>query len=276
MAVSTRFEISKQHRVGSYSMHSAHEHSYFEMYYLIDGECDLSVADNTYSLTSGTLIFLPKNVFHQTKYPSTTSHTRLYIEFTDDYIKDLADKFGKTWLDNHLFNKLMYISDSLRPNINNIIENIIEESKKRDDFSQYIIKIYFHELLIQILRYHKEFFGLSQDRVPITDDVIQRATNYIINNYSQNISINTLASMFHLNPSYFSKKFKTITGTGFKEFLNNIRLNHSEKMLLETNISITNIASKCGYDNSNYYGDAFKKKNGVSPTYFRSKKGNIR
>ena len=46
-------------------------------------------------------------------------------------------------------------------------------------------------------------------------------------------------------------------------------------MLLETGMSITEIAFECGYDNSNYYGDAFKKVNGVSPSTFRKLKGNI-
>lgn len=257
-------------------MHSAHEHSYCEMYYLIDGKCDLSVSDNIYSLTSGTLIFLPMNTLHQTNYPNTSNHTRLYIEFTDNYIADLADEFGKTWLDDNLFNKLMFIPDSMRPFIDSILENIIDERKKRDNFSQHIIKIYFQELIIQILRFHREIFGASQGSVKIADEAIQRATNYIANHYTQNISLDDVSGMLHLNSSYFSKKFKAVNGTGFKEYLSNTRINHSEKLLLETDMSITDIAFKCGYNNSNYYGDAFKKKNGVSPTYFRIMKGNIR
>lgn len=271
-----RFEISKQNRIGRYSMHSPHEHSYFEMYYLIDGMCDLLVADNIYSLTSGTLIFLPMNTIHQTNYPNTSNHTRLYIEFTENYIVDLVNEFGKTWLDDNLFNKLMFIPESVRPSIHTILDNIIDSSKKRDHFSQYIKKIYFQELVIQILRFHRDFFGASQGKIKIADEAIQRATDFITNHYTQNISLDDVSGMLHLNSSYFSKKFKTVTGTGFKEYLSNIRINHSEKLLLETDISITDIAFKCGYNNSNYYGDAFKKKNGVSPTYFRRKKGNIR
>jgi len=276
MTVNTRFEISKQNRIGSYSMHSAHRHAYCEMYYLIDGNCDLSVADDIYSLTSGTLIFFSKNILHQTNYPSTSTHTRLYIEFTEDYIKDLYNDYGKTWIDDNLFNKLKYIPDSKRPFINSILENIIDERKKSDNFSQFIIKMYFQELIIQILRYHKAFFGESHGQLKIADESIQIAINYIANHYTQRISLNDVSYKLHLNSSYFSKKFKMVTGTGFNEYLSNIRINQSEKLLLETNLSITDIALKNGYDNSNYYGDAFKKKNGVSPTYFRRMKGDIR
>ena len=47
-------------------------------------------------------------------------------------------------------------------------------------------------------------------------------------------------------------------------------------MLLETNKNITEIAFECGFENINYYGDAFKQKNGVSPTEYRKLKGNIK
>ena len=42
------------------------------------------------------------------------------------------------------------------------------------------------------------------------------------------------------------------------------------------NKNITEIAFECGFENSNYYGDAFKQKNGVSPTEYRKLKGNIK
>ena len=94
--------------------------------------------------------------------------------------------------------------------------------------------------------------------------------------FPDSLTLSDIAERFHLNPSYFSKRFKTVIGTGFKEYINNLRITKSEKMLLETNKNITEIAFECGFENSNYYGDAFKQKNGVSPTEYRKLKGNIK
>lgn len=77
-------------------------------------------------------------------------------------------------------------------------------------------------------------------------------------NYNKDITLDEIADMLHLNPSYFSKKFKAVNGFGFKEYLNTIRINHSEQLLLETDMSITEIALECGYDNSNYFGDGLQ------------------
>ena len=81
--------------------------------------------------------------------------------------------------------------------------------------------------------------------------------------------------MYQLNPSYFSSKFKSVNGIGFKEYHNNVRIIRAEKLLLETDMSITEIAMKCGYETSNYFGDAFRRINNCSPSQFRRMNGNV-
>ena len=136
--------------------------------------------------------------------------------------------------------------------------------------------MYFQTLVVRILRYINDASILIvNNNTRATDEALQIAIDYINEHFKNNITLDDMAELLHLNPSYFSKKFKSANGLGFKEYLNNVRINHSEKLLLETGMSITEIAFECGYDNSNYYGDAFKKVNGVSPSTFRKLKGNI-
>ena len=51
-------------------------------------------------------------------------------------------------------------------------------------------------------------------------------------------------------------------------FLNS-RINHAEWYLIETDLSLSDIAGECGFCNSNYFGDTFKLVNGISPSEFR-------
>ncbi|OYP47874.1 hypothetical protein CG709_03195 [Lachnotalea glycerini] len=77
------------------------------------------------------------------------------------------------------------------------------------------------------------------------------------------------ASQANMSATYFSRKFKNVTGFGFKEYLCKIRLTEASKLLLETNQSITEVAFSCGFSDSNYFGDVFRKLKGVSPLQYR-------
>ena len=83
------------------------------------------------------------------------------------------------------------------------------------------------------------------------------------------LTLEEVSSVASLSPTYFSKKFKLITGMGFKEYLNYVRLKHAQTALLTTNSSITDIALEYGFNDSNYFKDLFKKVYGKSPREYR-------
>ena len=270
-----RFEISHQIHNSSYSMHAAHSHSYCEMYYLMSGACDILIKDNTYSISPGTVVFIPADTLHKTTYTDNAAHERIYIEFSDYYISDICDEYGKIWLDSNLFNTFMLIPLERRAEFNDILSLIMSEYKSNDPFAKCMKKMYFQQLVITLLRYNCVGNLTANPNNKIADLSIDDAIKYINKNYQHPITLTSLSKLLNLNSSYLSLKFKTINGIGFKEYLNNVRIGHAEKLLLETNKSITTIALECGFESSNYFGDIFKKRNGVSPSEFRKIKGNI-
>lgn len=271
----SRFEISRQTHTASYSMHTAHQHSYYEMYYLINGSCRFMLQGKEFLINSGTIVFIPANALHKTTYTDGSSHERLYAEFTGDYIDDLLAQFGTDWLESHLFNFFFYIPIELRPEINNYLSLIINERRSSDNFSFLMTKQLFQTLIIKLLRHKSTLANYHGISLQSGDSALSEAMNYIASNFQNNISLTDIAGRLHLNPSYLSQKFKAVNGISFKEYINTIRINHAEKLLLETNKSITEIALECGYETSNYFGDVFKKTNGISPSQFRKIKGNV-
>lgn len=280
MTTASRFEISKQTHHPAYSMHSAHSHNYFELYYLVHGECNFFLYDNVYRMTSGSMVFIPADTLHKTTYLESTEHERIYIEFSLDYISDIISAIGQQRFEQALYSNFFTVPTRYISHVDHIFSQLMKEKYNGDIYSSCYIKSEFQQLIILLLRRFDNALDptIRPDfqRVQILDESIQTAMNYICHNFSKSITLNDVAAQLHLNPSYFSKKFKTLNGFGFKEYLNTVRINHSEKLLLETDLSITEIAFECGYQNSNYYGDAFKHLNGISPTQFRKIKGNIK
>lgn len=107
------------------------------------------------------------------------------------------------------------------------------------------------------------------------DKIIAEAAEYIYFNYDKNITLEQVADKFNMSKSHFSKRFKIVTGFGYKEYLISVRIKEACDMLLNTDKTITDIAFECGFNDSNYFGDAFRKAKGVSPHKYRKNKGLI-
>ena len=123
------------------------------------------------------------------------------------------------------------------------------------------------EIILFIIRCQ----NYAQPEIPeeLEDKDIEAAAVYISHHYRENITLNKMARLSCMSDSYFSRRFKTVTGFGFKEYLNAVRIRHACDLLLSTDKSITQIASDCGYMDSNYFGDAFHKIKHVSPSQYR-------
>lgn len=100
--------------------------------------------------------------------------------------------------------------------------------------------------------------------------IINAALKYINNNYNQNINLEVVASFIHLNPQYFSRYFKNSTGMNFIDYLSLVRVREAKKMLLTSELSISEVSLKMGYIDSSYFSKVFMKYEGVTPNKFRS------
>lgn len=99
---------------------------------------------------------------------------------------------------------------------------------------------------------------------------VRRLIVHMKMNYADNLSLNDAAGIINMSPSYLSSLFKRETGKSFIEYLTEIRLEKAAELLSKTDLPSYLIAEKVGYENINYFGRAFKKEKGVSPSQYRS------
>lgn len=93
--------------------------------------------------------------------------------------------------------------------------------------------------------------------------------NYLLNNIDLKAKLGDVAKEFKLNASYCSTLFHKYYNCGFSEFMINIRMKNALKMLEESDLSIEEIAKKCGYDDYYYFHKVFKKIVGITPGQYR-------
>lgn len=109
---------------------------------------------------------------------------------------------------------------------------------------------------------------VSQNNISYKNS-IQKALEYINNNYSKALTLESVASEVFLNPQYFSRYFKKHTGLNFIEYLSKIRVTKAKTLLSTTNNSINNIGLSVGYIDQSYFTKVFLKYEGVTPLKYR-------
>jgi AraC-like DNA-binding protein len=101
---------------------------------------------------------------------------------------------------------------------------------------------------------------------------LQPAISFIENNYSDyNIKVTQLAEIVNMSVSNFRKCFSEVYNYSPIQYINNLRINHSQDLLLSGYYTITEIAELSGYSNVYYFSKVFKLKTGMSPREYRNK-----
>src|SRR5690625_2014370 len=95
---------------------------------------------------------------------------------------------------------------------------------------------------------------------------IQKAIEYMEENLLDDITIKDIAKIAHMSPYHFQRSFMILTDMSVKEYLSRRRLTKSAQELSSTNMRVTDLAYKYGYDTPESFSKAFRKQHGVTPS----------
>ncbi len=110
---------------------------------------------------------------------------------------------------------------------------------------------------------------LDRQRSPVNRKYVNLAMDYIEKNYADSeLNLNAVCSYLNISPSRFSAIFKAATDTTFLEVLNGIRMQKAKELLLHTSMKNYEIAERVGFNDPHYFGIAFKKITGKTPTEY--------
>lgn len=268
------FKIAKVKRDNTDTKQSSHIHPYYEIFYLINGDCTFFIDHNIYKLNRGDLVIVPIGEIHKSTYPETGYSERFVVSFRENNLGWINEILGEEMVKQSLNMGVISIPDKRRDYVESLMYKMLFESEGQDILSPAFIKTGLIELLLFIIRCRRYEENVIKE-IDVDNQLMQEIATYIYDNYDKRISLDDMSRKFHISRSYLSKKFKAITGFGFKEYLINVRIKNACAMLLETNKSITDIAFECGFNDSNYFGDAFRHVKGVSPNKYRKNKETI-
>lgn len=123
------------------------------------------------------------------------------------------------------------------------------------------------DLLIE--HFHYRPAGNPDGRSPEEADRLQAIINYVNENFREPVNLSKLAERMYLSTSSLSRFFKRNTGCYFSDFVNRVRLNHAVQELAATDMTITRIATDCGFASPTAFNKQFQAVYHMAPAAWR-------
>ena len=252
---------------GSYV--SNHWHNSLEIIYITSGDLQVNMEGATYNLKANDCIFINSGVIHSTRcvYENTSILLQIPLSFLNKYIPHCKDSYFDF--------KVNINDDNYEANLDKI-KTILKDMKEVKITSPQAGNLRFTGLLFEFL-----FQLYTNFRIPMGNknmesraldlSKFQPVFEYTKINYNTPISINEIAKVVHLQPEYFCRKFKQYTGQTYLEYLNDVRISHIYKDLINTNNTLCSILESHGFTNTKLFYRLFKEKFKCTPKDIRKK-----
>ena len=275
-----RFSAHVQDTFGIRTAAYAHIHDYIEILYPTSGFYKILLNNREYYFGEGDMVLINSNEIHNIMSLSEGMNTYLVIKFEPEILYTTSQsifemKYLMPFILKESNHQKVFKKETIeRSVVPQIIHAIHREYADKNYGYELAIRANILNLFLFILRsWHEKNVGLDirQDIEPDRIRQISIVFDYIQNNYQEALTSSKMADMCHLSYSYFSRIFKKIMRKSFKYYLNYIRISQSEKLLITTRHTITEIAMAVGFSSSSYFIQQFNAYKGVSPKQFRKK-----
>lgn len=272
------FEIPKTKNLGliyqedkeAFFYDKLHQHKEIQLSYIVKGEGTLIIGDTINDYKSGDILVIGSNLPHVFKSDTSTVDESFMISlfftktsfgkdfFTLDDFKELRPFFKKSRsgfkiLSNQQKIQKQFLSLQTASNLDRFmgffeILKLIKKSRTK---------------ALAAFIYPKKYTDNEGKRMR---DII----DYTIEYYDKNIDLNEIANKANMTPNAFCRYFKQRTNKTYFSFLNELRLENACKLLAGNNdLSISEIAYQCGFNNMANFNRKFKSIKGVTPSKYR-------
>ena len=122
-----------------------------------------------------------------------------------------------------------------------------------------------------VLIVHKIISSTALELTKEKNYIVERIKTYIEEHYAENLTLAELNALINSNEYYLSHVFKKVTGYSPQQYILRRRIGKAQCLLIYTDLPLTEISARVGYDDSNYFSRAFKKIIGMPPHVYRKK-----
>jgi AraC-like DNA-binding protein/ligand-binding sensor protein len=155
-------------------------------------------------------------------------------------------------------------SGALSMEINNLNLRMVQEAKSVEELTDIL-----HNIVDRVSDTISSYRGIPHAAS------LRKAENFILENFTRKISLKEISGVAGLSPPYFSTIFKEEMGENLSKYLNRLRVEKASHLLLDTDMSLSEIAACCCFEDQSWFSKKFKAYTGISPGKYRNQGGGI-
>ncbi|MCU4175347.1 AraC family transcriptional regulator [Carboxylicivirga sp. N1Y90] len=271
-----------KHTILPYLDNPWHYHPEYELLYIINGSGKRFVGDSVENFTHGDLVLVGPNLPHVWKNDDRYLRKDPNINAEVIVIQFKHDVFGDHFFALPEFKEILKILNfSLRGlKITGLTKNeviremwsILESSGARRITGLLNILILLTKLNDLTPLCSHSFRGLKHE---VKSEKLDKVLDHIVSNFQSTILLDDMADLANMSKTAFCRFFKSKTAKTFNQYLTDIRISYACELLMDSDLSISQVGSLCGFNNQSFFNRQFKSVKGETPSEYHSRYKNI-
>lgn len=271
VAIDSSLKIATYNHTQNCETSNWHIHPEYELVYIKNGTGTLRIDNKNLPYTDGVLLLLGPNIPHA---DFGNKEYKNNLEVVAQFRKEFIDDKLAVFPEFKALKKLVQESKKGLLFESRIKNSVALDFEKLNTMSTSQRLIHFILLLDKIMASGQYETILGQAHLisykSIDVDRLESVFEYVNQHYNEKISIEFLASRLGLTINSFCRFFKKMTNGSFVQFLNEFRTRKALEFFNETQLSVSEVMYKCGYNDPSYFTRQFKKYHGTTPSGYLS------
>lgn len=240
-------------------IHPFHWHENYEICQVMNKPCSFRVDGELIEANVGDIVVISEQTVHQFVIKEDGTDIRI-IQFNPTILFGVTDKILP--LKTHITHNEIKNSTELKDKLSSLLdlmeyEEDTDSSEKNSYYKAITAALYF------FLQQHFSDTAKASTGKSSKDD-FYRIVGYINEHFSENITVNSVAAHFYFSRGKLSSVFKKYAGTGVNEYINRLRINNANKLLLQGHSS-TSAALSSGFESIRTFNNCYKRIMGITP-----------
>lgn len=239
---------------------TSHLHYHIELAFLMEGETLAVVDSQEYRMTAGDVLLAFPNQIH--RFESLKREKYVLLLVSPEIIPELLGQFTEALPASNVI-----AGAANDPELQDLVYRISDIYHTKESFRETLLRGYLLVFFCKLLK-KMELLDTKRGDHQVLDSIL----NYCTLHFEKNLSLEMLERELHVSKYYISHVMNQKLHIGFNDYVNSLRVSAACKLLVKSDLSVTQISESVGFNTLRTFNRAFLKQMGMTPSEYRAQK----